>query len=160
MSSAAPDPVEPGFDGYDADEADAGDEADDADEAGAGGPSVPTFPPKPFLRLGYDRGAVDQFVTMVVLAVHNERQTSVSADDVLSERFPGRRLGRGYRMHDVDEYLAAAEALLRMRESARGSGLGPGPHEVPAHRHPRTWWIYAVAVVLALAIVVFTLIQT
>jgi DivIVA domain-containing protein len=119
------------------------------------------FPHKPFLRLGYDRGAVDEFVTLVALAIHNERQTTVSADDVARTRFPSRRLGRGYRMREVDDYLGAAEALLRTR-AANGVGTraatgGPHGHH---HQHHPTWWIYGVAAVLVVAIVVFTLLQT
>jgi DivIVA domain-containing protein len=122
------------------------------------GEPAPVFPHKPLLRLGYDRGAVDEFVAMVVLAVHNERQTSVSADDVARKRFPSRRLGSGYQMREVDDYLAAAEALLRSRAAARG--VGPTPEPEPHHDHHPTWWIYAVAAVLVVAIVVFTLLQT
>ena len=130
--------------------------------------AAPTFPHKPFLRVGYDRAAVDEFVAKVALAVHNERQTSVSADDVARMRFPGRRLGRGYRMREVDDYLGAAEALLRARATSRGVGPEPDahqdphadPHHDPGHRHARTWWIYAIVLVLAVVIVVFPLAQT
>ena len=83
---------------------------------------LPTFPHKPFLRTGYDRRAVDEFVTKVGLAIHNERQTSVSADDVARATFPGRRFGPGYRMREVDDYLGVAEALLLIRATARGFG--------------------------------------
>ena len=121
---------------------------------------APTFPHKPFLRLGYDRGAVDEFVTKVVLAVHNERQTSVSADDVARMSFPSRRLGRGYRMREVDDYLGVAEALLRTRAATRGAGADPAPHPEHHRQHHPTWWIYAVAVALVVVIVVFTLMQT
>jgi DivIVA domain-containing protein len=126
------------------------------------------FPHKPFLRVGYDRAAVDEFVTLVALAIHNERQTTVSADDVARTRFPSRRLGRGYRMREVDDYLGVVEALLRMR--ATGRGVGPGPHRTdpetpePQHRrhheHHPTWWIYGVAALLIVVIVVFTVTQT
>ena len=132
---------------------------DHESDAQPDGSVTPTFPPKPLLGLGYDRAAVDEFVTVVVLALHNERQTRVSADDVARVRFPSRRLGRGYRMRDVDDYLGVAEALLRMRATARGEGPDPAPE--PSHRHhPRTWWIYAVAAVLVVVIVVFTILQT
>ncbi len=122
----------------------------------------PVFPHKPFGRLGYDRAAVDEFVTKVVLAVHNERQTSVSADDVARTCFPSRRWGRGYQMREVDDYLGVAEALLRMRAAGRGVGPDREPHPEGVHhrQHHPTWWIYGVAVVLAVAIVVFTLWQT
>jgi DivIVA domain-containing protein len=131
-------------------------------EQGAEEVEAPVFPHKPFLRLGYDRRAVDEFMTKVALAVHNERQTSVRAHDVASMRFPSRRLGSGYRMRDVDDYLGVAEALLRMREAARGVGPGPDPDAEAASRrtHHRTWWIYAVAAVLVVVIVVFTLLST
>ena len=126
---------------------------------------TPTFPEKPVLRLGYDRGAVDEFVTKVVLAVHQQRQTSVTAEEVARTRFPSRRLGRGYRMREVDDYLSVAESLLRMQARARGQAAAPRPDEPPeaAHphhpHHPRTRWIYAVAVVLVVVIVVFTATQ-
>ena len=140
----------------------ASEEAEEASEASGAdldGPVTPTFPPKPFLQLGYDRAAVDEFVTAVVLAVHNERQTRVSADDVAATRFPTRRLGGGYRMREVDDYLGVAEALLRMRATARGASAGTVPE--PSHRHhPPTWWIYGFAAVLVVVIVVFTLLQT
>ena len=124
-------------------------------------PAEPTFPPKPLLRTGYDRAAVDEFVTKVVLALHNERQTSVSADEVARKRFPARRLGPGYRMREVDDYLGVAEALLRLRATERGVGPDPHtPHEEPEHHHHPTWWIYGVAVLLAVVIVVFTLTRT
>ena len=123
---------------------------------------TPVFPHKPLLRLGYDRRAVDEFVTKVGLAVHNQRQTSVRADQVARMRFPSRRLGSGYRMRDVDDYLGVAEALLRMREAARGLGPDPDSDTDAAGRrqHHPTWWIYAVAAVLVVVIVVFTLLQT
>jgi DivIVA domain-containing protein len=125
----------------------------------------PTFPRKPFLRTGYDRGAVDEFVTKVVLAVHEEKQTSVSADDVAGVRFPGRRFGHGYRVREVDDYLGAVEALLRMRATARGVGPDPvaaaGPHakERRHHEHHPTWWIYGIAALLIVIIVVLTVTQ-
>ncbi len=135
--------------------------AEEHDRVDPSHPAVPTFPPKPLLRLGYDRAAVDEFVTLVVLAVHNERQTSVTADQVARVRFPSRRLGRGYDMREVDDYLGVAEALLRMRATARGQGPDPEPPaEEPGHHHPRTWWIYAVALVLVVLVVGFTLTQT
>ena len=124
------------------------------------GPAVPTFPPKPLLRTGYDRGAVDEFATMVALAVHNERQTRVTADDIAQRRFPARRLGPGYAMREVDDYLGVAEALLRARATASGTGPDPEGPEEPEHAHHPTWWIYAVAALLAVVIVVFTLTQT
>ncbi len=150
MSDAAPDPVS------------GPDEEHDEQHAGAdpSDPAVPTFAPKPLLQLGYDRAAVDEFVTLVVLAVHKERQTSVSADDVARARFPSRRLGRGYDMRDVDDYLGVAEALLRMRATARGRGPDPDLQGGGAEHHPRTWWVYAVAVLLVLLIVGFMLTQT
>ncbi len=123
---------------------------------------APVFPHKAFLRLGYDRRAVDEFVTKVALAVHNERQTSVRAHHVARARFPSRRLGSGYRMRDVDDYLGVAEALLRMREAARGLGPDPDSDTDAAGRrqHHPTWWIYAVTAVLVVVIVVFTLLLT
>ena len=130
-----------------------------------GEPTAPTFSPKPVLRTGYDRAAVDAFVTKVVLAVHDERQTSVSADEVARTRFPGRRLGPGYRMREVDDYLGAAEALLRMRATARGVSPAPAPsggageHEV-RHRSRATSWIYGVAALIIVLVVIFTVTQT
>jgi DivIVA domain-containing protein len=125
-------------------------------------PTEPTFPHKPFLRVGYDRGSVDQFVALVVLAIYNERQTSVSPEEVARKKFPGRRLGRGYRMREVDDYLGAAEALLRMRAAERGAAPDSGgSHEEPArHHYHATWWVYGIAAVLIIVIVVFTLAQT
>ena len=135
--------------------------AEEHDRVDPSHPAVPIFPPKPLLQLGYDRADVDEFVTKVVLAVHNERQTSVTADDVARVRFPSRRLGGGYDMREVDDYLGVAEALLRMRATARGQGPDLGPHAGgPGHHHPRTWWIYAIALVLVVLVVVFTLTQT
>ena len=121
--------------------------------------AAPHFAPKPFLRTGYDRGAVDAFTTVVVLAIHEERQTTVTADDVARVRFPARRFGHGYRMREVDDYLGAAEALLRMRAAASGVAPDPERAEVPEHQHHPTWWIYGVAVLLAVVVVVFTLTQ-
>jgi DivIVA domain-containing protein len=125
-------------------------------------PAEPTFPHKPFLRVGYDRGSVDQFVARVVLAIHNERQTSVSPEEVAGKKFPSRRLGRGYRMREVDDYLGAAEALLRMRAAERGAGPDSGrSHEEPTrHHHHATWWVFGIAAVLIVVIIVFTLAQT
>jgi len=163
VSDAAPDPAtDPGDPGDPGHPGALGSHEGTGEGAGEGEVEEPVFPPKPLLRLGYDRAAVDQFVATVVLAVHNERQTSVSADDVARQRFPSRRLGRGYRMREVDDYLGAAEALLRMRAAARGVAPDPEPQAEPAHprdHHP-TWWIYGVAVLIAVAIVVFTLLQT
>lgn len=147
MSDAASDPL-----GGPADQDRQHTGADPAD------PAVPFFAPKPLLRLGYDRAAVDELVAKVVLAVHNERQTSVGADDVARARFPSRRWGRGYDMRDVDDYLGVAEALLRMRATAQGRRPAPVPlTKESAHHHPRTWWVYAIAAVLVLVIVGFTL---
>ena len=121
----------------------------------------PTFPHKPFLRTGYDRAAVDAFVAKAVLAVHDERQTSVTAEEVARTRFPGRRFGSGYRMREVDDYLGVVEALLRMRATGRGAHADPVPADVERehHRHP-TWWVYGTALVIVLVVVVFTLTQT
>ena len=128
-------------------------------------PTEPTFTPKPFLCTGYDRAAVDELVTKVVLAVHDERQTSVTADAVARTRFPGRRFGPGYRMREVDDDLGAVEALLRMRATARGATAYPAPSDVepelePAHRSHATWWVYGTAALLIVVIVVFTMTQT
>ena len=134
----------------------------EVEPAGPGheGPAVPPFPPKPLLRTGYDRGAVDEFATLVALAVHSERQTSVTADDVARQRFPARRLGPGYAMREVDDYLGVAEALLRSRATARGTGPDQDAPYEPEHVHHPTWWIYAVAALLVVVVVVFTLTQT
>jgi DivIVA domain-containing protein len=105
--------------------------------------------------------------------VHSERQTSVSADHVAQTRFPGRRFGPGYRMREVDDYLGVVEDLLRMRTTDRGAGPDPDPDAEPtdaAGHHPRhrkqhrdhhpTWWIYGIAAVLIVVIIVFTITQT
>jgi DivIVA domain-containing protein len=123
-------------------------------------PGEPTFPRKPFLRTGYDRACVDEFVAKVVLAIHDEQQTTVSADDVAQQRFPSRRFGSGYGMREVDDYLGVAEALLRMRATAHGAGPRPGSSPTTPRRHHATWWIYGIAAVLVVAIVVLTLTQT
>jgi len=164
VSDAAPEPVHPLEDATAA----PGDEKQASlhpvEGTGPGkheGLAEPTFPPKPLLRTGYDRHAVDEFTTLVALAVHDERQTRVSADDVARHRFPGRRLGRGYRMRDVDDYLGVAEALLRTRETARGVAPDSSSlHAEPAHHHHPTWWIYAIAAVLIVVVIVFTVTQT
>ena len=127
------------------------------------GPTAPTFPHKPLLRTGYDRAAVDAFVAKAVLAVHDERQTSVTAEEVAGTRFPGRRFGSGYRMREVDDYLGVVEALLRMRATGRGAHPDPAPTDVgrePEHRSHATWWVYGTAALVIVVIVVFTMTQT
>ena len=70
---------------------------------------VPDFPHKPFLRLGYDRRAVDEFVTKVGLAVHNSGKKPLPL----------------MRMDDrFEAFKATIAALARELEHRRGDLTG------------------------------------
>jgi hypothetical protein len=74
---------------------------------------------------------------------------------VTDQRFAVRRRGRGYALRPVDDYLDRAQALLRARHGDDAVASLEG-HSTPPEHFP-TWWIYVLALVIVVAVVVFTL---
>ena len=77
--------------------------------------------------------------------------------EVADQRFAGVRFRRGYAMKPVDEYLEGAQRTLRERHG-EDAVAGIAGHETE-RRHFPTIWIYLVAAVLVVVIVVFGITQ-
>ena len=135
------------------------------DDAGS---AVPSAQPhlavdRPRLRIrrrgseGYRREEVDAFVDRALTAL-GENPPSLTPEDLDAQRFRVVRVRRGYDMRQVDDWMdALAGQLRRGRTSAASSAAGGRPS--PPRHHVRTWWIYAIAVVLVLAMVLFAVTQ-
>ncbi len=120
------------------------------------GPDGPRFPTARLLGEGYDAAEVDEFVAELQQALRRD-PPAMAPYEVADQRFAVSRFGRRYRLREVDDYLDEGKQRLRERHGddavANLEGRAPEPH------HVRTWWIYAVALVLAALMVVFVLLQ-
>jgi DivIVA domain-containing protein len=113
----------------------------------------PDFPVVGWGREGYDAGQVDAFVDELRRSLRHDPPT-MAPYEVTDQRFAVRRRGRGYSLRPVDDYLDRAHDLLRERHGADAVASLEG-HSTPPEHFP-TWWIYVVALVLVVAVVVFT----
>lgn len=111
------------------------------------------FPPAGSLHSGYRRAEVDEFVAELRRALQHEPPT-MAPYEVGDVRFPVTRREDAYAMQPVDEFLDAAQVLLRQRHGADAVADLDG-HTV-ASDGPRAWWWLLVVAVVAIAAVVLT----
>lgn len=104
-------------------------------------------------REGYDAEQVDTFVGALRRSLRHEPPT-MAPYEVTDQRFAVRRRGRGYALRPVDDYLDCAQAVLRERHGADAVASLEG-HSTPPEHFP-TWWIYLLALVIVVAVVVLT----
>jgi DivIVA domain-containing protein len=116
----------------------------------------PDFPTTRWGARGYRCEEVDSFLEGVRRAMRSD-PPGMAPYEVVDQRFPGVRFRRGYAMQPVDEYLDTAQRTLRERHGEDAVADIPGHATEP--RHFPTWWIYLVAAVLVVAIVVFAVTQ-
>jgi hypothetical protein len=113
----------------------------------------PDFPAAGWGREGYDAEQVDEFVAELRRSLRHE-PPAMAPYEVTDQRFAVRRRGRGYALRPVDDYLDQAQAALRERHGADAVASLEG-HSTPPEHFP-TWWIYVLALVIAVAVVGFT----
>ena len=113
-------------------------------------PPAPAFPRTKIGSRGYSRKEVDRFVSLVDRALDRD-PPGLAPEQVEQWRFHGTRWRHGYAMEPVDTYLDEVGGVVRSRGGHQAEDL-QGPR--PAH-HVRTWWIYALALVLSIVIAVF-----
>ena len=127
---------------------------DDAAPEAAPHPGLPDpeLPSARFPREGYSAAEVDAFIDELQRALRKD-PPAMAPYEIADQRFKVSRLGRRYRLREVDDYLDRAQEQLRERHGedavAQLEGRAPEPH------HVRTWWIYLIAVVIAAALVAF-----
>jgi hypothetical protein len=114
------------------------------------------LPRSTWAREGYDASEVDAFVLRLRQALRQD-PPAMAPYEVVDERFKVTRFGRRYRLQEVDDLLDTGQRLLRERHGddavANLEGREPQP------RHFPTGWIYAVALVLVAAMVLFAVTQ-
>lgn len=125
------------------------------------GTAVPVLPLAQIGVAGYDCHQVDALLARVGTALGQDTGPCTLAEaEVAHARFRVRRLRRGYQMQAVDDRLDQLQAeVARRRPTAGEDARGDSPLETSEHRPVRTWWIYAVAGLLALLIVGFLVTQ-
>ena len=116
----------------------------------------PSFSTAGLAREGYRTEAVDEFVDQLRRAVTHDPPT-MAPYEVADQRFPVVRWAAGYDLREVDEYLDAARRVLRERHGQDAVASLEGREPEP--KHFPTEWIYLVALVLIVAIVVFAVTQ-
>jgi hypothetical protein len=99
---------------------------------------------------------VDSFIDGLRRAMRSD-PPGMAPYEVVDQRFAGVRFRRGYAMRPVDEYLDTAQRTLRDRHGEDAVAGIAGHATEP--RHFPTIWIYLVAAVLVVAIVVFGITQ-
>jgi hypothetical protein len=104
---------------------------------------------------GYDRAQVDAFLAELHRALRQDRPT-MAPYEVADQRFSVVRGKAAYAMRPVDEYLDRAQELLRARRGPDDPLAAVEGREVPEVSHAARW-VYAVAAVLVVAIVVVVL---
>lgn len=118
--------------------------------------SDPAFRTATWGREGYAADEVDEFVDQLRGALRRDPPT-MAPYEVMDQQFKVTRLGRRYQLRPVDEFLDTQHSALRERHGedavARLEGRAPEP------RHFPTLWIYLVALVLVVAMVLFLLTQ-
>jgi len=111
----------------------------------------------PFISLGYDRDAVDQFLADAERALSSTPPT-MAPYEIQDARFPAVRWSRGYDMREVDERLDRLRDELR--EIHGDDGVGEVQGSSSARRHRRlALAIYVVAAVIVLALLVVAVLQ-
>ena len=123
-------------------------------EAQRPGLPEPEFPTARFPREGYGAAEVDEFVGELQRALRKD-PPAMAPYEIADQRFKVGRVGRRYRLREVDDYLDRAEAEFRERHGKDAVALVEGRPPVP--HHVRTWWIYLIALVIAAALVAFLL---
>lgn len=126
--------------------------ADDPDRARTGALPDRQLPTAGWAREGYAATEVDEFIEQLRQSLRREPPT-MAPYEVEDERFTVTRLGRRYQPRAVDELLDVARDLLRERHGDDAVAHLAG--RVPEPRHFPTLWIYAVALVLVTAMVLF-----
>jgi len=121
------------------------------DDAATGLPE-PEFPTARFPQEGYSAAEVDAFTDELQRALRKD-PPAMAPYEIADQRFKVGRVGRRYRLREVDDYLDRGQEQLRERHGedavAQLEGRAPEPH------HVRTWWIYLIALVIAGALVAF-----
>ncbi len=115
-----------------------------------------SLPPPRGWAQGYDRGQVDAFLADLHRALRQDPPT-MAPYEVADRRFSVVRGRAGYAMRPVDEYLDRAEEVLRERRGPGDPLAGVQGREVPKVSHAARW-VYAVAAVIVVAIVVAVLV--
>jgi hypothetical protein len=105
---------------------------------------------------GYDRGQVDAFLADLRRALGQDPPT-MAPYEVADQRFSVVRGRAGYAMRPVDEYLDRAQEVLRARRGPDDPLVNVQGREIPKVSHAARW-VYAVAAVLVVAIVVAVLV--
>ena len=113
----------------------------------------PDFPTAGWGREGYDADQVDAFVGELRRSLRHE-PPAMAPYEVTDQRFAVRRRGRGYALRAVDDYLDLAQARLRERHGGDAVASLEG-HSTPPEHFP-TWWIYLLALVIVVGVVVLT----
>jgi DivIVA domain-containing protein len=116
----------------------------------------PDFPTTRWGARGYRCEEVDSFLDVLRRAMRSD-PPGMAPYEVADQRFASARFRRGYSMRSVDEYLETAQRILRERHG-EDAVAGIAGHATE-RRHFPTVWIYLVAAVLVVAIVVFGVTQ-
>lgn len=117
---------------------------------------APSFLSARWPRAGYHTGQVDEFVADVRRALRLQ-PPGMAPYEVADQRFTVVRVGRGYDLKAVDDYLDRAERLLRQGHGADPLGALEG--RTPPTRHVPTAWIYLLGLVLVAVIGIFAYTQ-
>lgn len=119
---------------------------------------LPQEPPRRVggIKVGYRADEVDAFLSQLLPAL-DRTPPAMAPYEVADARFKATHLRRRYDMRSVDDYLARVQDVLRQRHGSDAVADVEG-HESPP-RHVRTAWIYAIALVLVVAMLAFALTQ-
>jgi hypothetical protein len=107
-------------------------------------------------REGYQVDEVDAFVRQLRDALQSDRP-AMAPYEVADHRFAVVRWRKGYSLREVDDYLADAQDVLRVRHGDDPIASLEG--RVDDRRHFPTGWIYILALVLIVVIVGVALTQ-
>lgn len=109
-----------------------------------------------FWRRGYDVAQVETFLHDAGRALRAD-PPAMAPYEVQDARFRGVRWRRGYDMRAVDERLQELHVALRERHGDDSVSSIQGRESVPRHRAAS--WIYAIAGLLVVLILLFALTQ-
>ena len=116
----------------------------------------PDLPLAGWAREGYVADEVDEFADQLGRALRSD-PPAMAPYEVVDQEFTVKRVGRRYQLRAVDDFLDAGQEVLRERHGEDAVANLEG--RTPPRRHVSTLWIYSVALVLVVSMVLFLLTQ-